>query len=420
MAIEQKKVSTIRSFTCPACGGQVTLRAGSHTLIAICAHCSSTIDTADERFELIKKFETKNKQTLIEMGARGELKGVVWECIGYVQKSDKSGQYLWDEYLLFNPYHGFRFLVQMDGHWNFVTIIKRSLAAGKHSAEVWLGDDKFRRFLRDSPIVTYVKGEFYWRVKKGDRAETIDYIAPPLMLSVEEVDGEKTVSLCEYTEPSAVKDAFALKFMPRKVGISPNQPNDCQPGKLLRTAGIAALAAIILYIVTSANSSSAVVFNHSAPYTTGDRTKTFDAGTFEAAYPQNVLIEAWSPVSNQWTEIALSLSDEKSQKTYNLRQAIEYYHGSSGGESWSEGGVNESDYISSIEPGVYKMLYEVDSGYFTQGQDARISIKVIRDKPSIGNLFGTLLMLLAYPGIMLLRRGAFETKRWQNSDSGGS
>ena len=61
-------------------------------------------------------------------GRRACIGGTKWEVIGYVEKKDASLLAFWDEYLLFNPYFGFRFLVQSDNHWSLARIIKRDVA----------------------------------------------------------------------------------------------------------------------------------------------------------------------------------------------------------------------------------------------------------------------------------------------------
>ena len=150
---------------------------------------------------------------------------MTYELIGYVQKSDKTKVYFWEEYLLFNPYHGFRFLVHMDGHWNFVRVVKRDIDKPGFVCNVLVDDNNYQPFLQDQPIVQYVKGEFYWRLKKGDKAKTEDYVCPPYMLSIEYADGDTSVSLCEYQEPETIKQAFLLdKEMPTRKGVGPNQP----------------------------------------------------------------------------------------------------------------------------------------------------------------------------------------------------
>ena len=73
----------------------------------------------NENYGIVAKANERIRATLLEIGTRGRLQGIDWEVVGYMEKTDGSGAYSWEEYLLYNPYHGFRFLVQASGHWNF-------------------------------------------------------------------------------------------------------------------------------------------------------------------------------------------------------------------------------------------------------------------------------------------------------------
>ncbi len=410
-----KVVKFVRSFTCPSCGGEIMLRSGAHALSAVCRNCSSVIDTTDERFKVIQDFALKAKLTLIPIGARGALSNITWEVIGYLEKKDKTGFYFWDEYLLFNPYHGFRFIVQMDGHWNFVSPVKKYVGRPHGRNVLYYNNERYRRFLSDRPAVANVQGEFYWQVKKGDKADTEDYIKPPYMLSVETSDGETTASMCEYLEPSVIKDAFGLARVPSRKGVYANQPYPGDPYLTWTVACFAIIFAILIHVVTAMRGDAAVILSENKVFTSEEKGKTFMSQPIRIDYAQNILVETTAAVDNQWVELSVDVSDETAGKNYGLRQAVEYYHGVSGGESWSEGGRNESDFISRLEPGNYKILYEVDSGSFPM----HVNIKATRDKASWGNFWWTLLLIIAYPLTSFLRRRAFETKRWENSDYGG-
>ena len=63
----------MRKFTCPNCGGEIQIRGGAHTLMAVCAHCSSVIDVADERVKVIQEVNTRVLKTFLEIGDRGVL-----------------------------------------------------------------------------------------------------------------------------------------------------------------------------------------------------------------------------------------------------------------------------------------------------------------------------------------------------------
>ena len=68
-----------------------------------------------------RKAQKKRKVTpYIPIGTRGKLYGTTWEVIGFMQRCDNSEVYYWKEYLLYNPTKRFRWLMEFDGHWNFI------------------------------------------------------------------------------------------------------------------------------------------------------------------------------------------------------------------------------------------------------------------------------------------------------------
>jgi hypothetical protein len=97
----------VKTFSCPNCAGSVNIRAIGSTINVVCSYCSSIIDTNDENYKVVDAFTNKvQRRTIIALGQRGELFGTLWETIGYMERCDQSGQYVWSEYLLFNhhPY----------------------------------------------------------------------------------------------------------------------------------------------------------------------------------------------------------------------------------------------------------------------------------------------------------------------------
>jgi hypothetical protein len=412
-----ERVTSVRRFTCPSCGGEIQIRAGGHTLAAVCAHCGSVIDVGDARLKIIQETAAKTKETFLSIGQRGELQGVVWEVIGYVQKSDRTKVYYWDEYLLFNPWHGFRFLVQMDGHWNFVKIIKSHFPKTGFNTQVWHGDDCYKPFLQDDPIVQYVKGEFYWRIKKGEQAKTEDYVCPPYMLSFEYTGSDKTVSLCEYTEPEVIRAAFGIaRPMPYRKGVGPNQPAPMNTRRLWRTFAAALVAAIFIQMALVGASKNEKLVAYSQMHGPLDRTRTFMSESFSIPKQSNVLITAYAPVDNAWVEIDLSLVNDATKEDFDALIPIEYYHGYDSDGSWTEGSQMTSEYLSAVSRGDYRMVYEIDADAFTRQQQQPVQITVTRDVASWGNFWWTFFLLLAYPAYAAMKAGSFEVKRWENSD----
>ncbi len=408
-----------KTFNCPSCAGSINIQAVGHTITAVCLHCSSVIDVSNENYQIIEKANKKIRDTILPIGARGSLFGVMWKVIGYMDKTDGSGVYPWEEYLLYNPHHGFRFLVQANGHWNFIKVLKREIAGAGTSSQVWVDDRKFQIFLKGEAVVRYVKGEFYWRVKKGDRARVADYIAPPYIFSTEKNDEEITVAWGEYLEPAEVIEAFEIKTrMPWRKGVAPNQPSRYQGkfSKIWLVAAVALAAAFLLQLLTVAASDNEQVYAAQFNVEPPDKDRTLSTGSFVLPKQGNLFIQSASPVANDWAELNLSLVNEQDNTSYNITQAIEYYYGYDSDGRWSEGGQGRNTYLSAIPPGNYRMLIDVDAGAFQKGMSANITLVVKRDVPNWINFFLIFFFVLSYPAYATWRRSSFESARWADSD----
>ena len=150
---------------------------------AVCGSCGALIDTATPEVQLIEA-ATKAQQKLaplLPFGQRGKLFGTDYEVIGFVARADKWSQ--WSEYLLFNPWRGFRWLVSYRGHWSFVT---RLPSMPDQSGKRISADGRtYKLYAEEEAKVSGVLGEFYWKVRRDENAMVSDYIAPPNILSRE-------------------------------------------------------------------------------------------------------------------------------------------------------------------------------------------------------------------------------------------
>src|SRR6185369_547759 len=115
------KVS-VQSANCPQCGATLQMRSFGHAVSLICESCHSVIDARDPKLKVLQTFKTatNEEKPKIPLGSRGKWRGIDYEVIGFQRRSIQVEgiEYSWHEYLLFNPYRGFRYLSEYSGHWN--------------------------------------------------------------------------------------------------------------------------------------------------------------------------------------------------------------------------------------------------------------------------------------------------------------
>lgn len=250
--------AAIRSqrLACPTCNAPVELAAPGQAQRYACSHCNSLLDTSGGALAVLGQLATRavpgiplgSKCTFVE----GEL-----TVIGYVQRSAGiDGQwYPFEEYLLYQPKLGFRWLVQSDGHWSYVQPIAVGAVESNLVAATYDGVT-FKMFQRATLRVDQVLGEFYWQVATGEQVESEDYIRPPAMLSLERAKTEESWSLSTYLTIDEVKRAFGevqLAIGPT-IGKAPNQPSRASAaGNVLALAAAALVVAGIAFASCSPN-----------------------------------------------------------------------------------------------------------------------------------------------------------------------
>jgi hypothetical protein len=416
----QKRVVPV-SFSCPNCAGTVILKAGSHTKIAYCTFCAAAIETTNSLYKLLTHYTEQWKPSLIEIGQRGTLFGAVWEVIGYMERSDGSGQYRWEEYLLFNPYYGFSFLVHSYGHWNYVEMLRKYTPPQTTTIaikEFEFEGLSYRHFHEGEAKVRYVKGEFFWIVKQGDTTSVSDYIAPPYLISIERYKGEVVCSQAIYIEPQDIMRSFGIKeYADLRTSVAPNQPNSYQTSfkKNIPISVTTLVALVMLFIVYSSAKTTKEVLVQTLEATLQNRTTPLISLPFTISKDNsNLDVSIACQLNNQWVEVNHTLINEENNFEFDFVQATEYYSGTEGGESWSEGSYSTSSLLTSLQRGVYKLLMTFDGNFDFKGT-FRCTLRAVNDVKIFSNLFLYILLALLFPLYLWIRSKSFETRRWAES-----
>jgi len=431
----RKIVPKPKALNCPNCGSAIELRAMGAAAAVVCSYCSVTLDATNPQLVILQRFQAQmTVQPLIPLGSRGKLFGAIWEIIGFQQRGiDVEGtNYFWREYVLFNPYKGFRYLSEYDNHWSFVTPLPSLPVPGQNANSrptMTLDGVTYSHFQTARAYTWFVIGEFPWQVKVGEIVSTADYVAAPKMLSSETTENEVTWSRGEYIEGKDLWAAFQLpNAAPAAIGVYSIQPApiDNRAGRPWKLFLLFAALLMTMMIFFSARARQETVLDQTYAYQPVVGEKSFVTKPFDlAGNSANLQVEVFGEgIDNDWIFISMALINESTGQAYDFGRQISYYSGTDGGEAWSENNLKDSAVLPSIPGGRYYLRIEPETEPPTPGVPAALpkpfkyNVKLVRDVPFYFRYFlGLFFLLLPLP--FLGRRGPnFENLRWTESDYG--
>lgn len=207
-----------RSIECPNCGASLDIKLSSTQSIA-CHQCHAVVDVSQGvGGELAHYAQGHGNEPQIPLGSIGRLKlGAVeraWQVVGYVERAEVGDeeQSHWREYLLYHREEGFAFLVDAEDGWSWVAPVTGvpSVAGDKVNYQ----GTQYRKLYSYYGRITYVLGEFYWQLKRGELTDNTDYqgsgAARHKRLNCERTEGEVVWSAGETLAADVVIKAFRL------------------------------------------------------------------------------------------------------------------------------------------------------------------------------------------------------------------
>jgi hypothetical protein len=360
----------VKALACPSCGGTITLRAAGFTVTVACQYCGSILDVANPDVRLIKEFHEAAAQLEIPLGTRGNLRGIDWEVVGYVRRSE-GGAYPWEEYLLFNPYAGYRWLITNGRGWSFGEMLTRS--PYWEGGGVSLDGERYDPFFSDGRAqVDYVLGEFYWRVQVGEQVATDDYVRPGWMLSREANAQEVSWTRSALLSPKEIEAAFGVSAPRKPWPPLPHQPSPYR-GALSAGWKIALGAFVLLLLLTMMFSGGGTLLRQTLPVTLDGRDNSATFGPFTLTRPyQLVRISAEVPtLDNAWVDLDYTLVNRANQETYAAYGIAERYSGRDSDGDWTEGSRRSTVKVAAIPAGTYDLVVDYSGSRWTGGSGSR-------------------------------------------------
>jgi ribosomal protein S27AE len=412
----------IAKLSCPNCGAPVQLFVPDASERVGCAHCGSLLDHTAGNLMLLLQLAPPPIAPLIPLGSRATLLGEERTVIGFMQRfvTVDGDRYSFREYLLYAA-SGYSWLLEENHHWLHLTPVATSTVLEERGG-VLFDRRRYRPFAAGNPEVEFVIGEFYWKVMVGDRCTTLDYIAPPRLLSVERTANEISWSEGEYLEPSTLVDAFGVK-LPRPSGVAPAQPNPHRRRGASWVLALLTLSWCLLAFAYECGHKQTLEYGNLVLPEASQQTSLLLTDAFYVPRgPTTIELELESPVSNGSVYVEASLIPEDPPgEARVLPLLLEHYQGYEGGESWSEGGSRENEFFGRVPAGKYSFRFVGSWEPYQNGYAPQLGAPPVKLTARVGSrspgCAGATLLLLLLPWLLSrLRSLAFEAQRKQNEN----
>ncbi len=433
---DEAKVETVQ---CLGCGAPIALHGFGAVQRVVCPHCGSTLEPSDSgALELLQKAARKRQQGVLPLHARGKLDGVTWEIIGVCwRRCVVAGvAYPWQEYLLYNPYHGYRWLIysMSDGHWSLGHAIASApkICETKHHS-IELRGRRYKHFQGADAVVTYVEGEFTWQVCAGDKAHVDDFVAPPHGISIEQSAGPDGVELNRtfqrHVDVAEVQQAFNVDLQARKpIGVGPLQPNRWRDQ--LRTLWLSCLAFLGVWLLATmyvaGGTAERVVFQRTGVSFDAPLAEEITIGSPGVSTVVEVSFTA-DPLIASWAFAEIMLVNLDTEEAVGVGLEASYYYGYDDGEAWTEGDRQPDAVLGSVVGGRYLLQVTPQrdtsalgdplfTAYGMPRSPETYSVRVREDVFLTRYAVLPVLVILFFPLLAQILSWIFERRRWQNSD----
>ena len=411
-------------FNCPSCGASVTLSTAGWGVTIACATCGAVLDAQDPNLRILQRQQERIVvPPRIAMGTRGNWKGLPWDVVGCQQVTIRvdDTDYWWMEYVCFNPYHGFMYLTEYQGHWNVVEKLKRRPEADAGTKDaIQFNGLSFRHFQSAYAKTTFAIGEFPWEVNIGDTVRSHDYVSPPFLLSAESTEHETTWSLGTYTDPQAIGRAFNIGGNLRTPsGVFANQPNPhiASSGAIKRIFGFLFVALVVMFLANVVMARKETVYTGNFQYDKhqGDTT-AFVTDPFELkGRASNVDVRIETDVDQDWMYLNLAFIEETTGQAIDVGRQVSYYSGRDSDGSWTEGSRNDHFRLGAVPSGKY-ILRVAPEGGDNPLRNVTYKLVVKRDVPQYLFYILAFFALLVPALLSYAPKASFEQRRWAESD----
>ncbi|MBW1657374.1 DUF4178 domain-containing protein [Flavobacterium quisquiliarum] len=398
---------------CYDCNTETELEVGFEVVNFVCPKCHSLYARDNEgHFRRKNKYSNILKDYPLELGDVGFLNGSEYKVTGILKKKVHP-DYTWNEFILQNEAKEFLYLSVSNGHWMMLTEMEKIDQLRKGVKVLKHDDVSYDLFEHSDAQIIDAQGFFDFELP-GKLIHLAEFINPPFIISVEKMNNVQTAFHGEYVRKSVIKKAFPKRTMPYQSGVGMIQPSRFD---LRNTAIIFCLFALLIltanwYIYKDQVEQN--VFNSAIKFNEFNNKEMTTPSFVLNGASAPMTIKVSTAVLNSWANLNIALINEDNGDETYANKDIEYYYGTSEGESWTEGSQSEKFNICGVKAGKYHLSItpmKAPEDFST----STMNVSVVWNQPSNRNVWLVIIGMIALYFIIRYFKNQFERNRWADS-----
>ncbi len=388
----------VKTSRCVSCDGPIPLYSEKSQLVT-CEYCGEKLDCSTEELKALGKNDDKAQYFRFDLHQECSWNDTKYKVIARIRSTDK-----WDatitDYLLFHPFQGTMWVSVYDGEDELEFAVSQSdrllsktdpfsLSEGNiletEDGQEWRWDEV------NQIQITYVDGALPWLAKIGDSHSALELTNTSnksLSLCVEKSSLAESSAELEYSIFKTVSKQAIYKAFGKEAAPTISKTRSEEPSKAIRVLMqiVAVMAAVYFVISCFMSDQEKIATFHFTAEEVGTEilSPTFELDQTDIRKAVDIIYAAG--IDNEWLSLNIGvvsapeeatinesyqqvlareegLPSEQQTKLRHLSEVdISYYHGTSGGESWSEGSSTEGQLLVFSEAGKYRILLTGISG----------------------------------------------------------
>lgn len=401
-------------LTCYQCNTETDILVPFQVQQFACPNCYSTY-TATEKgdFTFLDKYKYEKSVGTLKPGQKGILKNEEYTVTGVIVKNYQHDFY-WTEYVLTSAKGNYLYLSEANGHWIVLKEIPDDFVQKNFPKSIDYNDKSFRLYETTKPRIVAAAGFFDIELP-NNQISMAEYVAPPYIISFERIGKERTAFFGEHISKRAIKRIFNVTAdMPGSIGIGIVQPFFANVRQLALIMCSVTLLMLLTYLYVYQDKEEKIVFSDDISFSEYSG-KEYISPSFTlegGASPLSIMVR--SDVDNSWANAQIALVNEKTNEEVYANKDIEYYHGNTDGESWSEGDQSDDFSICGVGAGKYHLAITVSKAP-EDINNAGVRVTATWNNASLWNVGMLVIIMLVIVLAVYFGELLYETKRWSDS-----